>query len=84
MNHRCEMWSLPWHALQKNLAAGLGENLLESPAPALKAANVWGIAKTRSRVKARGMAKVPGFTVSANTWLSRVQRRWPAEAQARL
>jgi hypothetical protein len=23
MNDICEMWSLPWHALQKNLALGL-------------------------------------------------------------
>jgi len=32
MNDTCEMWSLPWHALQRNLALGLGgEAIVHSP-----------------------------------------------------
>jgi hypothetical protein len=77
MNHSCEMWSRPWHALQKNLAAGLGGDLLESSAPVLKAVDVRGVAK------AQGGVKVPGFDVSANSWLSRVQHRTPPAAQVR-
>jgi hypothetical protein len=77
MNHSCEMWSRPWHALQKNLAAGICGDLLESSAPALKAANVRGIAQGQGGIKVRG------FAVSANSWLSRVQYRTPPAAQVR-
>jgi hypothetical protein len=59
MNHNCEMWSRPWHALQKNLAEGIGGHFLESSAFV-------------------GMVKERGYTVSANSWLSRVQLRTPA------
>jgi hypothetical protein len=72
------MWSRPWHALQKNLAAGLGGDLHESSAPVWKAADVRGVAK------AQGGVKVRGFDVSTNSWLSRVQHRTPpAAAQVR-
>jgi hypothetical protein len=40
MNDTCEMWSLPWHALQRNLALELGG---DAPAPSgatIKAVNV--------------------------------------------
>jgi len=77
MNHSCEMWNRPWHALQKNLAAGLGGDLLESAAPFVKAADVRGIAQTQGRVNVQGVA------VSANSWLSRVQHRTPPAAQVR-
>ena len=33
MNDICELWSLPWHALQKNLALGLGDDARGSAAP---------------------------------------------------
>jgi hypothetical protein len=74
MNHSCEMWSRPWHALQKNLAADIGGGLLESSAPVPKALYVRGIAE------AQGSVKVRGFAVSANSWLSRV--RHPASPAA--
>jgi hypothetical protein len=39
MNHRAEMWSLPWHELQRSLAAGLnpgaGGRFAGPAAPAL-------------------------------------------------
>jgi hypothetical protein len=59
MNHSCEMWSRPWHALQKNLAEGISGHFLESSA-------------------FFGMVKERGYTVSADSWLSRVQLRTPA------
>jgi hypothetical protein len=59
MNHSCEMWSRPWHALQKNLAEGISGHFLESSAFV-------------------GMVKERGYTVSTNSWLSRVQLRTPA------
>jgi hypothetical protein len=71
------MWSRPWHALQKNLAAGLGGDALESSAPFLKAFEVRGIAQ------AQGIVKIRGFAVSANSWLSRVQHRTPPATQVR-
>jgi hypothetical protein len=77
MNQSCEMWSRPWHALQKNLAAGIGGDLLESLAPVFRAADVRGLAQ------GHGGAKIPGFAVSANSWLSRVQHRMPPAAQVR-
>jgi hypothetical protein len=40
MNDTCELWSLPWHALQRNLALGLGGDALAHGGGALKAANV--------------------------------------------
>jgi hypothetical protein len=75
MNQSCEMWNRPWHALQKNLAAGISGDLLESSAPVFRAADVRGIAQ--------GGIKVRGFAVSANSWLSRVQYRTPPAAQVR-
>ena len=77
MNHSCEMWNRPWHALQKNLAAGIGGDLLESLAPILKAADVRGVAQVH------GSAKVRGFAVSANSWLSRVRHPTLAAVQVR-
>ncbi len=77
MNHSCEMWSRPWHALQKNLAAGLGGDLPEFSAPVLKAIDVRGVAKVQGSVKIRG------FAVPANSWLSRVRHPTPAAAQVR-
>lgn len=36
MNPICEQWNLPWHALQKDLALGLGADPLEPPVLAAK------------------------------------------------
>jgi hypothetical protein len=77
MNQSCEMWNRPWHALQKDLAAGIGGDLLESSAPALKAADV------RGSTQGQGSVKVRGFAVSPNSWLSRVQYRTSPAAQVR-
>ena len=33
MNDICEMWSLPWHALQRNLASGIGGDGLDHRRP---------------------------------------------------
>jgi len=40
MNEIVETWSLPWHALQRNLARGIGEAAMGTPVPALKAASL--------------------------------------------
>jgi hypothetical protein len=77
MNHSCEMWSRPWHALQKNLAAGLGGDLPESSAAVLKALDVRGVAKVQAGVKTRS------FAVPANSWLSRVRHPTPPAAEVR-
>ena len=77
MNHSREMWSRPWHALQKNLAQGISGHLLESSASLLKASNMLGIAGAGRFAEAQGMVKVRGYTVSANSWLSRIQLRTP-------
>jgi hypothetical protein len=54
------MWSLPWHELQKDLALGMGADLLECSRPAPKAnspfqsvSNSW-----LSRAQARTQAPV--------------------------
>ncbi len=40
MNDTCEMWSLPWHALQRNLALGLGGDAPAHAGATIKAVNV--------------------------------------------
>jgi hypothetical protein len=35
-----EMWSLPWHRLQKNLASGKGVEVIAHPAATLRAVNM--------------------------------------------
>jgi hypothetical protein len=40
MNDTCEMWSLPWHALQRNLANGIGGDAIVHFAAAFRADNV--------------------------------------------
>ena len=77
MNHSCEMWSRPWHALQKNLAEGISGHLFESYASLLRASNMPGAVRAVRIAEAQGMVKVRGFTVSANSWLSRIQLQTP-------
>jgi hypothetical protein len=49
MNEIVESWSLPWHALQRNLARDNGAAALRNIAPALKAVPLRGFAiSTRS------------------------------------
>jgi hypothetical protein len=40
MNDTCEMWSLPWHALQRNLANGIGGDATVYSAAMVKAVSV--------------------------------------------
>jgi hypothetical protein len=40
MNDTCEMWSLPWHALQRNLANGIGGDAIVHFAGSVRAVNV--------------------------------------------
>lgn len=39
MNDTCEMWSVPWHALQRNLSKGIGREVLAHSGATVKAAN---------------------------------------------
>ena len=59
MNDTCEMWSLPWHALQRNLALGLGGDAIlhYHYAATVKAVNVQSAA------------------AGANSWLGRARLR---------
>jgi hypothetical protein len=58
MNDICEMWNLPWHALQRNLAMGIGGDAAGEPgnfrgsafkAVATVAGNSW-LGRARLRV----------------------------------
>jgi hypothetical protein len=58
MNDVCEMWNLPWHALQRNLAMGIGGDAADEPgnftgsafkAVATVAGNSW-LGRARLRV----------------------------------
>jgi hypothetical protein len=40
MNEICELWSLPWHALQRDLALGLAGEAVGRSVPALRAVKV--------------------------------------------
>jgi hypothetical protein len=40
MNDICELWSLPWHALQRDLAMGLAGEAARLAVPALRAVKV--------------------------------------------
>jgi hypothetical protein len=40
MNDICELWSVPWHALQRDLALGLAGEPVERSVPALRAVKV--------------------------------------------
>jgi hypothetical protein len=40
MNDICELWSLPWHALQRDLALGLAGEAVGRSVPALRTVKV--------------------------------------------
>jgi hypothetical protein len=44
MHDTSEMWSLPWHALQRNLAEGIDGALLPHSSATVRAVNVQGVA----------------------------------------
>jgi hypothetical protein len=66
MNDICEIWSLPWHVLQKNLARGIRSH--EDAEGEANRSIAHGTAHFRD-------AKARHATVSAGSWLSRAQRR---------
>ena len=48
MNDISELWSLPWHALQKDLAMGLAGKAVGPSVPALKAVKVQSVVAANS------------------------------------
>jgi hypothetical protein len=77
MNEVSEMWSLPWQALQRNLAQDMGGNALGHATPTPRAVNALKVVSTLEVVQ------VESGAVSANSWLRRAQRRAAAPARAR-
>jgi hypothetical protein len=69
MNDLSEIWNLPWQALQKDLALGLGADAF-SP----------GAAATLSTVAQRPVN--PGASTSSPSWLSRGRLRTVLQARA--
>jgi hypothetical protein len=64
MNDTCEMWSLPWHALQRNLALGLSGGASVHYGTSIKA--------TGATVKAVNVQSTAAY---ANSWLGRARLR---------
>jgi hypothetical protein len=77
MNEVSEMWSQPWHALQRNLAENLGGNAIGHATATLRAVNALEVVSTLKGVH------IESGAVSANSWLRRAQRRAAAPARAR-
>jgi hypothetical protein len=77
MNEVSEMWSLPWHALQRNLAQNMGGNVIGHATAALRTVDALKVVSTLKGVHVESVA------VSANSWLRRAQRRAGAPARAR-
>lgn len=71
MNPICEQWHLPWHALQKDLALGLGGDSLVPPALAARSVNLQsGAAATLSwlgRARLRAAPRPPAPARRAQT-----------------
>jgi hypothetical protein len=68
MNEVCEMWSLPWHALQRDLALGLSGGASVHYGAAIKTSG--------ATVKA---INVQSATVCTNSWLGRARLRVASE-----
>lgn len=64
MNDIFDMWSLPWHALQRNLALGLGGDVHECAAPTFKAVNVQGLAASANSWLRRAQRRTPRVLAS--------------------
>jgi hypothetical protein len=71
MNPICEQWHLPWHALQKDLALGLGTDSLLPPVLAAKSVNVTSAAAAtlswlgRARLRAAPRTPAPAGRAQA-------------------
>jgi len=61
MNDICEAWSLPWHALQRDLASGLGADVPGRSGRLLRVANVQSVT-------------VSANSWLSNSWLSKAQQ----------
>jgi hypothetical protein len=77
MNEVSEMWSLPWHDLQRNLAQNMGGNAMGHVTATPRAVNALEVVSTLKG------AHVESVAVSANSWLRRAQRRAAAPARVR-
>jgi hypothetical protein len=78
MNEVSEMWSLPWHALQRNLAQSMGGSAMGHAGAAPRTVNAFEAVSTLKVIHVESAA------VSANSWLRRAQRRATPTARARL
>ena len=58
MNHTCEMWSQPWHALQRNLALGLAGDAVGHSIPTLRTLNVQSVAVSANSWLVRARTRV--------------------------
>ena len=64
MNDICEMWSLPWHALQRSLALGVAPDASASSTKAVNVpsvanpANSW-LSRAQRRTRRRSDASAP-------------------------
>lgn len=58
MNDMCEMWSLPWHALQRNLAKGIDGDAVGHSTAAVKTFNVQSAAVSTSSWLGRARRRV--------------------------
>jgi hypothetical protein len=54
-----EAWSLPWHALQKDLASGLGTDMLGHSGRSLKAVAVQHVAVSANSWLSRAQRMMP-------------------------
>jgi len=52
-----EMWNLPWHALQRNLALGLSSDAVGHFVPAFKALQVQGAAVSANTWLSRALGR---------------------------
>jgi hypothetical protein len=77
MNEVSEMWSLPWHDLQRNLAQNMGGNAIGHATATLRAVDTLKVVSPLKGVHVESLA------VSSNSWLRRAQRRAAAPARAR-
>ena len=77
MNEVSEMWSLPWHDLQRNLAENLGGNAISYATATSRAVNAFEGVSTLKGVHVESVA------ICANSWLRRAQRRAAPPVRAR-
>ena len=62
MNDTCELWSLPWHALQRNLSLTLGGYAIAHPALSANTVNVQSAAVDANSWLGRARLQVAALT----------------------